>query len=369
LGYLNSLIDGEEKMIVKVDEKIAEAAVLGGAFYGGGGGGDYREGLRYARLALELGEVYIVDVESISPERYVATASIIGAPAAREKYVLPSHMIRAVELLMDNIDVPLDGLITGENGGLSSVNGWIQSAILGIPIIDAPGDGRAHPTGVMGSLGLHKIPDYVSIQAAVGGDKKAGRYVELVVQGSLEKVDKIIREASIQAGGMIAVARNPITVDYLKDHAAVGALSKAIEVGRVFQKHLGDPLKIAQEVTKLINGKIIDEGTVEYVSLETRSGYDIGRLIINGRYDKYEITFWNEYMTVEDSNSRRIASFPDLIVTLNVESGLPITSAEIRKNDKIILIVCPEENILLGAGVKDPQLLSQVEEIIGKKIT
>lgn len=355
-------------MIIKVDEKIAEAAVLGGAFYGGGGGGDYREGLRYARLAIELGEVYIVDVGSISPERYVATASIIGAPAAREKYLLPSHMIRAAQLLMDNIDVPLDGLITGENGGLSSVNGWIQSAILGIPIIDAPGNGRAHPTGVMGSLGLHKIPNYISIQAAVGGDKKAGRYVEFVIRGSLEKVDKIIREASVQAGGMIAVARNPITVGYLKDHAAVGALSKAIEVGKIFQKYPGESLKIALEVTKLINGKIIDEGVIEYVSLETKGGYDIGKLILNGKHDKYEITFWNEYMTVEDSNSRRIASFPDLIVTLSVESGLPITSAEIKKNDKVILIICPKENILLGAGVKDSQLLSQVENIVGKKI-
>lgn len=355
-------------MIIKVDENIAEAAVLGGAFYGGGGGGDYREGLKYARLALQLGEVYIVDVENILSEGYVATASIIGAPAAREKYVLPSHMIKAVELLIDNIDIPLEGLITGENGGLSTVNGWIQSAVLGIPIIDAPGNGRAHPTGVMGSLGLHKLPDYVSIQAAVGGDKKAGRYIEMVIQGSLEKVDRIVREASVQAGGMIAIARNPVTINYLKDHAAVGAISKAIEVGKVFQKHIGEPFKIAEEATKLIDGKIIDEGLVEYVSLETKGGYDIGKLLLNGKYDKYEITFWNEYMTVEDSKSRRIASFPDLIVTLSAESGLPISSAEIKKDDKIILITCPKENLLLGAGVKDPQILSQVEKIIGKKI-
>ncbi len=355
-------------MIIKVDENIAEAAVLGGAFYGGGGGGDYREGLKNARLALQLGEVYIVDVENIPLEGYVATASIIGAPAAKEKYVLPSHMIKAVELLIDNIDIPLEGLITGENGGLSTVNGWIQSAVLGIPIIDAPGNGRAHPTGVMGSIGLHKLPDYVSIQAAVGGDKKAGRYIEMVIQGSLEKVDRIVREASVQAGGMIAIARNPVTINYLKDHAAVGAISKAIEVGKVFQKHIGEPFKIAEEATKLIDGKIIDEGLVEYVSLETKGGYDIGKLILNGKYDKYEITFWNEYMTVEDSKSRRIASFPDLIVTLSAESGLPISSAEIKKDDKIILITCPKENLLLGAGVKDPQILSQVENIIGKKI-
>ena len=355
-------------MIIKVDEKIAEAAVLGGAFFGGGGGGDYRDGLKYARLALQLGEVYIVDPESISPEKYVATTSVIGAPASKEKYVLPSHMIRSVELLMKSMGNPLEGLITSENGGLSTVNGWIQSAVLEIPIIDAPADGRAHPTGIMGSLGLHKLSDYISIQAAVGGDKKVGKYVEMVVKGSLEKVDKVIREASVQAGGFVAVTRNPITIEYLKTHAAVGSLSISIEVGKIFQKHLGEPVKIAEEVAKLVGGIIIDEGIVKDVSLETKGGYDVGKLICKGKNDTYEITLWNEYMTIENSKHRIVASFPDLITTLSVGSGLPITSAEIKKDDKVIIIICPKENLRLGSGVKDRDLLAQVENATGKKI-
>ncbi len=355
-------------MIIKVDEKIAEAAVLGGAFFGGGGGGDYRDGLRYARLALELGEVHIVNPDSVSPDKYVATTSVIGAPASKEKYVLPSHMIKSVELLMKSMDDSLEGLITSENGGLSTVNGWIQSAFLEIPIIDAPADGRAHPTGMMGSLGLHKLSDYISIQAAVGGNKKVGKYIEMVIRGSLEKVDKIIREASVQAGGFVAVARNPITIEYLKSHAAVGALSQTIEVGKIFQKHFGEPVKMTEEVAKLVVGDIVDEGIVKDVSLETKGGYDVGKVICKGKKDTYEITFWNEYMTIEDSKNRMIASFPDLITTLSVESGLPITSAEIKKDDKIILMICPKENLRLGSGVKDPDLLAQVENVTGKKI-
>ncbi|ACS89625.1 hypothetical protein TSIB_0560 [Thermococcus sibiricus MM 739] len=44
-------------MKIKVDEKLAEVAVLGGAFFGGGGGGDLKLGLKHAKLAIELGEV------------------------------------------------------------------------------------------------------------------------------------------------------------------------------------------------------------------------------------------------------------------------------------------------------------------------
>ncbi len=354
--------------MIRIDRSTAEAAILGGAFFGGGGGGDMREGIRYANIALELGEVFIADINELHSCDYVATASIIGAPAAKEKYVTPSHIIRSFQLLADNIDMHLVGLITAENGGLSIVNGWIPAAIYDIPIIDAPANGRAHPTGVMGSLGLHKLKDYVSVQAAAGGDRGAGRYVELVAQGSLDRVDKIIREASVQAGGMIAVTRNPVTVDYLRMNAAVGALSKAIEVGKIFQKYFGDCGKIAEEIAKIMNGKIVDEGVVENVLLETCGGYDTGKIAVKGKLDRYEITFWNEYMTLEDSGNRRLATFPDLIVTLGIDSALPISSAEIKKDDRVMILTLPKERIMLGTGVKDPEILSQIERVINKKI-
>lgn len=354
--------------MIRVDKSTAEAAVLGGAFLGGGGGGDWRDGLKYANIALELGDVFIADVEELNSDDYVATASIIGAPAAKEKYVLPSHIIKSFQLLVDVAGIELAGLITSENGGLSTVNGWIPAAVYDVPIIDAPANGRAHPMGIMGSLGLHKLKDYTSIQSAVGGDRKTGRYVEVVVRGSIEKTDRIIRIASVEAGGMIAVTRNPVTIDYLRQNAAIKALSKAIEIGKIFQKYSRDPEKIVEEIVMMLNGRIVDEGVVEYVSLETRGGYDIGKVIVRGRLSLYEITFWNEYMTLEDSGNRRIATFPDLIVTLDSDSSLPISSAEIKKNDRVMVLSIPRENIILGTGVKDPEILSQVENVINKKI-
>lgn len=354
--------------MIRVDKSIAEAAVLGGAFFGGGGGGDWRDGLKYANVALELGDVFIADVGELRRDDYIATASIIGAPAAKEKCVLPSHIIRSFQLLVDVAGIDLAGLITSENGGLSTVNGWIPAAVYNVPIVDAPANGRAHPTGVMGSLGLHKLKEYTSIQTAVGGDRKTKRYVEVVARGAIEGVDRIIRVASVEAGGMIAVTRNPVTAEYVRENAAVKALSKAIEIGMVFQKYSGDCEEIAEKIVEMMNGRIVDEGLVEDLSLETKGGYDIGKVIIRGKVNVYEITFWNEYMTLEDSENRRMATFPDLIVTLDIISGLPISSAEIKKNSRIMILSIPKENILLGSGVKDPEILSQVERVIDKKI-
>lgn len=181
-----------------------------------------RTGLAMAKLAIELGDLYVVDLGELPRDSLVVTASLVGAPAARERYVKPVHMIKSAELLRDYTQIRIGGFIPSENGGASTANGWIPATALEIPVVDAPADGRAHPTGVMGSMGLHRVGDYVSIQAAVGGSREAGAYVELIARGSLARVDRLVREASVQAGGMVVAARNPVSPEYVKENASVG---------------------------------------------------------------------------------------------------------------------------------------------------
>ncbi|MEM1699286.1 MAG: DUF917 family protein, partial [Sulfolobales archaeon] len=128
-----------------------------------------KTGLATARLAVELGDLYVVGVSDLPRDSFVVTASLVGAPAAGEKYVRPTHIIRSAELLRNYAGIEIGGFISSENGGASTANGWIPTVALEVPVVDAPADGRAHPTGVMGSMGLHKVREYVSIQAAVGG--------------------------------------------------------------------------------------------------------------------------------------------------------------------------------------------------------
>ncbi|MEM2333954.1 MAG: DUF917 family protein [Candidatus Caldarchaeum sp.] len=353
--------------MLRIDESLAEAAVLGGAFFGGGGGGEISLGLKYAKLAVESGDVIIVDIDEVT-EGLIATASIIGAPSAREKHVSAKHILKSAEMLIDMSGEYITGFITSENGGMSTVNGWIPSAFMDIPVVDAPADGRAHPTGVMGSMGLHKVKNYVSIQAAVGGREESGQYVEVFAKGSLDKVDKIIREASVQAGGMVAVTRNPVSPNYVKENAAVGGLKLAIEVGKIFQKYRGDGERIVENIVKKTAGKLIDSGVVESVTLESKGGYDVGTVQVRGVTGTYLLTFWNEYMTLEKNKNERLATFPDLIVTLSSETGLPIASAEISKGQKITIVIVPREKIPLGSGVRDIDLLKRVENIIQKKM-
>ena len=350
--------------MLALSKRDVEAIVLGGGFFGGGGGGEVSEGLRVGKLVLSLGDLRIASLDEVPEGCYIATASLVGAPAMGG-YVKPYHMLRSTELFVEALGRELCGLIPSELGGLTVTNGWVQAALLGVPIVDAPADGRAHPTGVMGSMGLHKLRDYVSIQAAVGGSREAGNYVELVARGSLQALDRIVREASVRAGGMVAVTRNPVTRDYLRGNAAVGALSLALRVGYAMLENKENAVEMCEKVVELLGGRVVDVGTVEDVKLESRGGYDVGDVVIRGRENAYRVVFWNEYMSLEDRGGNVLAVFPDLIVTVDLRTSTPVTSAAIRRGEEVVLVTVPRDRILLGSGVRDPDVLKQVSEVVG----
>lgn len=135
---------------MKLNREILKYALMGGTILGGGGGGSRELGKEAAGIALEYGELNLVDIHEVADDTLIVTASAVGTPAAVEKYVKPRDYVRTIEILQENTGLKIGGIITNENGGAATVNGWIQAAILGIPIIDAPCNGRAHPTGTMG---------------------------------------------------------------------------------------------------------------------------------------------------------------------------------------------------------------------------
>ncbi|KHO62776.1 MULTISPECIES: DUF917 domain-containing protein [Thermoanaerobacter] len=350
---------------IKLTSEIVEAAVLGGCVLGGGGGGSMDEGRKIGMLAVNLSSPELVDIEDINENALLINVAAVGAPSAKDAYAEPVHYMKAIELVQKVADIKIEGIISNEAGGLATVNGWLQAAMLGIPVVDAPCNGRAHPTGIMGAMGLHKNKDYKAIQAAVGGAKERATYTEVVAIGSIEKASAIVRVAAVQAGGLVAVARNPISCQYAKENAALGAVKQAINLGKkmIEAKEKG-ATEVINTVCDFLGGELITTAVVENIHLESVGGFDVGRVILE---DDFEITFWNEYMTLE-KKGERIATFPDLIMTLNTETGMPVTSAEIKMGQKIALIKVKKEKIKLGAGMKDPALFKACEEAVGKKI-
>jgi DUF917 family protein len=341
-----------------------EAVVLGGAVLGGGGGGRIAEGLRLGRHDLALGTPTLVSLEALAGDALIATASLVGAPASAQASVEPADYLRAWELLADLSDRPLGGVISCENGGTASIHGWLQSAAFGFPVVDAPADGRAHPTGDMGAMGLESVRGFVGLQAAAGGSRGRCAYLEQQVRGPLAETNRLVRAAADVAGGLVAVARNPVSVAYLYEHAAAGALSQALALGRRVGAAVPDGARaVIGVLADELAATLVVEGQIDVVELKTRGGYDVGL----ARVGRAELSIWNEYLTLE-RDGERLATFPDLTITIDLDSAWPITSAELAVGRRVAVLAAPAARLILGAGLRVPANFLPLEQAVGREI-
>lgn len=333
--------------------------VYGGCILGGGGGGWISDGLEKTEQAFALDSPQLVTIDELEDGDYVACVSLVGAPSARDVYINSEQLVSTVERVQQEFPKPIKALMTNENGAATTINGWLQAAATGLPFLDAPCNGRAHPTGSMGALNLSEEEGYVSIQAYAGGE--GARRVEGVISSTLDISSNVVRSVSVEAGGMVGVCRNPVSISHVKEHAAVGGISQAIELGEVFFSVEG-PDRI-EAVAAHLKGRVIHSGTISQFELKAVKGFDVGFVQV----DDLEMTFWNEYMTVE-MNGERKGTFPDLIMTFNSETGMPVVSAELEEGMKIAVISVPKEHLKLSSTMFNEKLLRVIEPIINKTI-
>ena len=185
------------------DASTLEAATLGGTLLSAGAGGEewLASGRADGMVALAAGEVEIIDLDELADDDLIITVAAVGAPSTNRSRVRPEDRIEAVRALLADIGDGVRAIMISE---ATTVNGWLQGATLGLPVVDAAGDGRGHPTVEMGSLGLN---DRLTVQTAVaGGD----RPLRVVTHGSLADTSQVLRQAAVQVGGLIACARLPL---------------------------------------------------------------------------------------------------------------------------------------------------------------
>ena len=348
----------------ELDLHAVHAAVTGGSILAAGGGGWVDHGMLVGTTAVESGTPRLATLDEIDPDAMIATVSAIGAPAAKDWQMLPEDYVRALALLIDAVDEPIVGTVTAQNGSSTTCNGWVASAVLGTLVIDAAGDGRAHPTGKMGSFGLAADDDYQTVQAVAGGNRAQNRYLEVVTRGTVRHTANVLRTAATESGGFIACARNPLPASFVAAHAAVGAISFALDLGEALlaAEERGADAVIDAAVEHL-GGAILARGAVRTKELRTEHAFDIGRIEIG----ELELGFVNEYLTAE-SGGERVATFPDVLATLSTATGRIISIANIAVGDEVAVLHVPKARVPLGDGVREPSVYPEVEAMLGKPL-
>jgi DUF917 family protein len=351
-------------------EKDVEAAVKGGSIFACGGGGWADHGRMLGIAAVNAGQPELVSIEELPEAAWVATAAAIGAPAGTTAWqMLGVDYVKSVQLVEKELGAPIAGLIIGQNGKSSTLNAWLPSAILGTKVVDAVGDLRAHPTGDMGSIGLANSPEPM-IQSAVGGNRSHNSYIELVVRGATARISPILRRAADMAGGFIASCRNPVPAGYVKGHAALGGISMALDLGAaILAAERKGGTAVIDAICKQTGGEIIGRGNlVKRAVTYTKEAFDIGTLRIGQGKNQYVLHVMNEYMAVESGDGDRLATYPDVITTLDRE-GVPVSVGEMAEGQELLILRVAKDRIPLSSSVTDPSVYPPVESALGISIS
>ena len=353
-----------KQKMMKIDKELGTFAIYGGLLLGGGGGGSIAGGKQVLELMLSYSkQVEVLPIDAFEDEAMVVSASLVGSPASKDSFISPKHYGGVFDLLKKNYHRTIQGIITNEMGAQSSTNGWVLAAMTGLPLIDAPCNGRAHPTGIMGSLCLHKFPEYRSVQVCAGGNKD--KDIQLYVQGNIQHAAQQIRNASTSAGGFVTVLRNPVSISHTKRYAAIGAFSWSIQIGKILYENLGNVDAVLDGLKTMLPIQAAFKGKISSFKLKTLGGFDRGKVTIKGNECEAQITFWNEYIDLE-LDGTQYATFPDLIVLIDTRTGMPLTSDILETGQEVMIAVVPKTALILGKTMYDSELLEEVKQIINE---
>ena len=343
----------------------AANAIVGGGVFACGGGGWRQHGELMADAALSAGTPRLATIDDLPSQTWVATVTAIGAPAATTWEIRPEDYVTALRLLIEAAHArgrSVSAVMTAQNGYSTTINGWIQSATLGVVVLDAAGDVRAHPTGKLGALGLTTRRGYESIQVTAGGNRALHGYFEAVVRGSVVTCDDVLRDISVRTGGFIASARNPVELAWVRDNAAIGAVSTALDLGaRMRAAQRGGAAAVIGEVLATIGGTELARGPLRHaVPLRTTGGFDHGILGVGD----VTVAYLNEFMAVE-AGGQRLASYPDTIALLRLDSGLPLAVKDAAEGIGVAVLAAPAAGLPQSTSARDILALREVEEIMG----
>ena len=329
------------KPIKSINVSDMKNIALGGAFLGTGGGGDPYIGRLMAEQAIrENGPVPVLDVEALDDDALVVPVAMMGAPTVMlEKLPRGTEASAALEALQAYLGKRATAVFCIEAGGLNSTIPIAVAASANLPIIDGDGMGRAFPELQMVSMTMHDITACPMVMA----DEKGNSLVLNTVDNlSTEKFARVI---TVEMGGAGLIALYPMTGAEAKRAVLRGSLSLINSIGQIIHDEQAANRNPADRLARDLNGVRLFEGRVLDVDRRTEGGFARGTCVIEGLGPddggRITLDFQNEFLLAKTSDGTPKAITPDLICLLDLETGQPITTEQIRYGFRVILFGLP----------------------------
>lgn len=345
----------------KLDSTDLEAALIAGLFLSAGGSG--RKAVARQRqlgqMALDYGGVDFAALDELDPDDVIITATGIGAPGGGAPVIAPRDSVDSARALLPYLPKPPAGVICGHVPGF---NAWLVAAALGIKYVDAASNGRGHPTVMMGGMGLASRPHISITQIGMGGSSADGTLISVTATGNISLTEKVLRAAATLNNGLVLATRGPLRASFVRENGAPGAITFQLDLGRAMLSVTG-PDRVGA-TAEFLKGEVLVSGEVVSNSVRYGNGFDLGEMIVRGPQGEAKLGVYNEFMTAE-LGGKRVATFPDMIGTLDPDTGDPVAISELRPGERAAVIVAHRSSFPVGKGALDPAVFPEVEQAMG----
>jgi DUF917 family protein len=321
-------------------EHNIEDLALGAAVLGTGGGGDPYLGKLMAIAAIRKhGPVKLLSLDEIGDDDLIVPSAMMGAPTVMvEKIPNGQEIVSAFKAVGNYIARPIAATMSIEAGGLNSVMPVSVAAEMGLPLVDCDGMGRAFPELQMVT---HTIFGISATPMAMADEKGNAALINTIDNRWTER---FARSITVDMGGSALIALYAATGKQLKELAVRGTITYAEEIGKTVRRarqEEADPVDAVRRVTK---GLLVFKGKIVDLQRRTVGGFARGEAHIDG-LDEYggsrlEIHFQNEHL-VAIRDGQYVATVPDLIAVLDIDTGEPITTEGLRYGFRVAVIAMP----------------------------
>jgi len=330
--------------IKRVTVADLEPIALGATFLGTGGGGDPYVGSLVAQVAMERQtgrqHVDVIAPEELADDDFSMLVAGMGAPSVMlEKLVNLAPLEEAVAMVEQRAGRKVTAILTAEMGGGNSMIPIAFAAQRGVPVIDGDGMGRAFPELQM--LMPHIEGNPICPMAVVGD---AGERVLIEAVPTVKHAEILGRPLSVAMGVKNTIACFPMDGEATRRSLVPGTLSLAHAIGNAILRgrREGDPFGALfaclsrsphyRHHARLGEGRIID------VSRRIERGWTLGVCRVKTwEGDEMELLFRNEYL-VAKRDGKTLATVPDLIMVLDAETAVPMTTDDIKYGQRVVVI-------------------------------
>lgn len=333
-------------LLKEVFDEDLDAIEIGAAILGTGGGGNPYIGKLRCREELKKGrKIPVIPLSELSDDALVVSLGGIGAPVVGvEKIEEGQECLRALHALEKELGVKVDALISAEIGGANSMEPMLTAAQAGLPVVDGDGMGRAFPEMQMCTWSIYGHREAPGAMA----DEK-GNIVVIRETPNDVWLERIARSVVVAMGAAAGLATQPMKGDFVKRAAVPNTITQALNLGRaVLNAHAtnADPV---QTVINQERGKLLMTAKITDLQRHLKGGFAVGHINLNG-FGNFDgetgrIDLQNEFLVFWHNGNVEVCT-PDLIVVLDSDTGLPITTEMLRYGQRVAVLGLPAHPLM-----------------------